>query len=139
MPKSLMEYVNKSPRVGTLSTASREGLVDAAYFGSARMIDEETMILVCGNSRTLANLQQNPHAVFAVIEPGPTPPEWKGVRVYLTMTECQTEGDKLDAFKKQVAKRAGDAAAQRLKAAVTFKVAEVRPFNDAGQGWEQSI
>jgi hypothetical protein len=134
-----MKYVNKMPRIGTLSTANREGRVNAAYFGSARMTTEETMVMACGSSRTLANLQENPYAVFSIIEAGAAPPEWKGVRVYLRMTECQIEGEKLEAFRTQVAKRAGQGAAERLRAAITFEVEEVRPFNDSGQGWENSI
>ena len=139
MSKSLMEYVNKMPRIGTLSTANVEGRVNAAYFGSARMISERTMVMACGGNRTLSNLQENPYAVFSVIEPGPTPNEWKGVRVYLKMIECQTEGGKIDAFRNQVAKKAGQGAAERLRAAITFEVEDVRPFNDFGQGWENSI
>jgi len=139
MSKSLMDYVNKMPRIGTLSTASREGKVNAAYFGTARMTDEKTMVLACGNNRTLANLKENPYAVFSVFEPGPTGPEWKGVRVYLRMTECHTEGEKLETFRSMVAKRVGEAAARGLRAAMTFQVEEVRPFNDAGQGWESAI
>jgi hypothetical protein len=43
MTPNLIEYFNKTPRLGTLSTASREGRVNVAYFGSARMIDERTI------------------------------------------------------------------------------------------------
>ncbi len=140
MPQmTLKEYVNKMPRVGTLSTAGRDGKVDAAYFGSARMVDDQTMVMASRDNRTLANLQQNPYAVFAIIEPGATSQDWKGVRVYLKMTECQTQGEKLDAVRKAAAPRIGEEAAKSLKAAITFHVEEVRPFNDMGQGWEQSV
>jgi len=33
MSSKLMEYFNRSPRIGTLSTASRDGTVDSAVFG----------------------------------------------------------------------------------------------------------
>jgi len=138
MSVKLQEYFNKMPRLGTLSTASREGKVDVAYFGSARMIDEKTMFMACGKNRTFANLQENPYAVFAIIEPGKSAPEWKGVRVYLKMTECQTSGQKLDTIKKQIAEKVGEAAAKRMHAAVTFEIQELRPFADFGQGWEKS-
>lgn len=139
MPVNLLEYFNKMPRLGTLSTASREGNVDVAYFGSARMIDEKTMFMGCGKNRTFANLQENPYAVFAIMEPGNSAPEWRGVRVYLKMTECETSGQKLDTLKKQIAEKAGEAAANMMHAAVTFEIQELRPFADFGQGWEKSI
>jgi hypothetical protein len=139
MSAKLVDYFNKMPRLGTLSTASKEGKVNVAYFGSARMIDEKTIFMGCGKNRTFANLQENPYAVFAIMEPGKSAPEWKGVRVYLKMSECQTEGEKLDTLKKQIAERAGEAAAKRMHAAITFEIQELRAFADFGQGWEGSI
>ena len=139
MAAKLMDFFNKMPRLGTLSTASRDGKVDVAYFGSARMIDEKTIFMGCGKNRTFANLQENPNAVFAVMEPGNSPPEWKGVRIYLKMTECQTSGKKLDELKNMLAQKVGKAAAGMMHAAITFEVQELRPFADFGQGWQASI
>jgi hypothetical protein len=137
MSAKLMEYFNKMPRLGTLSTANKAGKVDVAYFGSARMIDEKTIFMGCGKNRTFANLQENPNAVFIIMEPGNSPPEWKGV--YLKMTDCQTSGKKLDILKAQIAEKAGEAAAKMMYAAITFEIEELRPFADFGQGWEKSI
>ena len=139
MSRDLKEYFNKTPRLGALATASRDGKVDVAYFGSAQMLDEKTIFMGCGKNRTLAYLQENPNAVFMIMEPGPTPPEWKGVRVYLKMTECQTSGDKLDSLKAQLRAKAGEGAANMMHAAITFAVQEIRPFADFGQDWEKSI
>lgn len=139
MSQKLVEYFNKMPRLGTLSTADKAGKVDVAYFGSARMIDEKTIFMGCGKNRTFANLQENPSAVFMIMEPGNSPPEWKGVRLYLRMTECQTSGKKLDMLKAQIAEKAGEAAAKMMHAAITFGIEELRPFADFGQGWEKSI
>jgi hypothetical protein len=139
MSAKLMEYFNKTPRLGTLSTANKAGKVDVAYFGSARMTDEKTIFMGCGKNRTFSNLQENPSAVFVIMEPGNSPPEWKGVRLYLKMTECETSGNKLDTLKAQIAQIAGEVAARMMHAAVTFEIEELRPFADFGQGWEKSI
>jgi hypothetical protein len=40
----LIDYFNKQPRLGTLSTASKDGKANSAYFGSPFMIDEKTII-----------------------------------------------------------------------------------------------
>jgi hypothetical protein len=139
MSAKLMEYFNKQPRLGALATSSKDGKVNIAYFGSPRMIDEKTVFQGMGKNRTYANLQENPNAVFMIMEPGKAVTEWKGVRVYLKMTECQTSGEKLDGIKAEIAKAAGEGAAKMMHAAVTFEVQEIRPFADFGQGWENSI
>ncbi|NTV00628.1 MAG: pyridoxamine 5'-phosphate oxidase family protein, partial [Methanoregulaceae archaeon] len=51
MPGKLMDYVNASPRIGTLSTADRSGKVDTGIFGSPRMLDEKTIIMGLGQNR----------------------------------------------------------------------------------------
>jgi len=139
MSEKLMAYFNKQPRIGTLSTADSDGKVNVAYFGSPRMVDEKTVFMGLGQNHTFANLQQNPNAVFMIMEPGNTLPEWKGVRVYLKMTDCQTSGEKLDSIKTVIAEKAGENAAKMIHAAVTFEVQEIRPLADFGQGWENSI
>ena len=139
MSKELMEYVNKQPRLGILSTADKNGKVDAGYFGSPRMIDEKTIFMGLGKNRTLANLQENPRACFLIMEPGKKLPEWKGVRVYLKMIDCQTSGEKLDTIRARIAEAGGESAAKMIHAAITFEIEETRPLADFGQGWEKSI
>lgn len=139
MSEKLMKYFNKQPRLGTLSTAGKDGKVNVAYFGSPIMTDPKTVFLGLGNNRTLANLKENPWAAFMIMEPGNTLPEWKGVRLYLKVTEIGTEGDKLEQIRKLIAEKAGPGAAKGIQAAVTFDVIEVRPLADFGQGWEKSI
>ena len=139
MSKELMEYFNKQPRLGILSTANKNGKVDSGYFGSPRMIDEKTIFMGLGKNRTFANLQENPYACFLIMEPGKSLPEWKGVRVYMKMLDCQTSGPKLDTLKARTAEAAGENAAKMIHAAVTFEIEEIRPLADFGQGWEMSI
>ena len=139
MPSKLMDYFNKSPRIGTLSTADKAGNVDSGIFGSPRMTDEKTVVMGLGKNRSLANLQQNPNAVFLIMEPGASLMDWKGVRVYLKAEKIATSGPVLDTFKAQMAKVAGEEAAKMIHATVSFSVTEVRPLIDMGQGWEKSV
>lgn len=139
MPANLMEYFNKQPRIGTLSTSSKDGKVDVALMGSPRMVDEKTVIIALGLNRTFANLQENPHAVYMIMEPGKGIIDWKGIRVYLRMKDYETSGELLDTIRVQSSKLIGEAAAKMLHAAVKLKVEEVRPLVDMGQGWENSI
>jgi hypothetical protein len=139
MPSKLMEYFNKSPRIGTLSTADKAGNVDSGVFGSPRMTDERTVVMGLGKNRTLANLQQNPHAVFLIMEPSADFMDWKGIRVYLKVQNIATIGPVLDTFRARMAKVAGEEAAEMIYATVSFSVTEVRPLVDTGQGWEKSV
>ena len=134
-----MDYFNKQPRIGLLSNANKEGKVDAAIFGSPMMLDEKTVVMGLGENRTFEYLQENPNAVYTIVEQGETIMDWKGLRVYLKMKEYATSGETLETYKKQVAKVAGEDAAAMIHATVTFEVAEIRPLVDMGQGWEKSI
>jgi len=139
MSAKLMEYFNKTPRLGSLSTSSKDGRVNVAVFGSPRMTGEKRVIMATRKNRTLANLQENPYAVFMIMEPGKTTSEWRGLRVYLRMTGYKTEGDELIAFQKQIAARVSEEAAKAIYAAVEFEVYDIRPLVDTGQKWEDYI
>ena len=139
MPGKLMEYFNAAPRIGTLSTADRTGKVDTGIFGSPRMIDEKTVIMGLGQNRSLANLKENPNAVFMIVEPGETVMDWKGIRVYMRMKNLATTGKPLEDYRQRMAAVAGKEAAAMIQAVVTFEVTELRPIMDMGQGWEKSI
>lgn len=134
-----MDYFNKQPRIGVLSTSSKDGKVDSAVFGSPQMIDEKTVVVATGKNRTFSNLQENPYAMFLIMEPGADIMAWKGIRVYMKMKESATSGEMLDTIKSHIAKMAGEEAAQMMYATVTFEIIELRPLVDMGQGWENSI
>jgi hypothetical protein len=139
MSAKLIEYFNKQPRLGVISTSSKDGNVDSAVYGSPQMVDEKTVIVALAKGRTFSNLQENPNAMFLIMEPGAGVLDWKGIRVYLRMKEYVTSGPQLDMYKLQTAKIVGEQAADMIKVLATFEVTEVRPLIDFGQGWEKSI
>lgn len=139
MEGKLMEYFNKQPRMGCMSTSGKDKKVNVACFGSPRMIDDKTVVMAVRRNRTFKNLQENPNAVFMIMEPGKTSLEWKGVRVYLKMKGYETSGENLERARVQAAKAVGEEAARALYSVVTFDIEEVRPIIDTGQGWEKSI
>jgi len=153
MPANLMEYFNKGPRLGVLSTSSNDGQVDSAVFGSPHMIDEKTVLVATAKNRTSANLLENPNAVYIIIErcsdspkeenmnmePGSSVMDWKGIRIYMKMKEYKTSGEMLEMIRSQAANFVGEEGAKMIYAAMTFEIYEVRPLVDFGQGWEKSI
>ena len=132
--KEVMELFNKRPRIGSLSTASSKGDVNVAIFGSPQMIDKNTVVMGIGSNRTFQNLQENPKAAFIVMEPGESPMEWKGARVYLEVAGIETKGELLDQIKGMIAQAAGEGAAKMIHAAIRFNVTEVRPLIDPLKG-----
>jgi hypothetical protein len=139
MTKKLVEYFNKQPRLSVLSTSDKKGKVDSAVIGSPQMTEEKTVIVALSKGRTFANLQENPNAVFMIMEPGAGILDWKGIRVYLKMSGYVTSGPQIDAYKSQMAKVVGEQAVDMIKVLATFEVTEVRPLIDFGQGWENSV
>jgi hypothetical protein len=139
MQSKLMDYFNRQPRMGIFSTASKDGKANSAVYGSPQMVDEKTVIVALAKGRTFANLQENPLAMFMILEPGAGIMDWKGIRIYLKMNEHVTSGEKLDIYKSQMAKNVGKQAADMIKVLATFEIVEVRPLIDFGQGWEKSI
>lgn len=139
MSSDLIDYFNKSPRRGVLSTSSTDGKVNSAVFGSPQMIDEKTVIAATADNRTFANLQENPYALYTIMEPGDSITDWKGIRVYMKLKEYATSGELLDMIRNEAAKFVGEEGAKMIYASLTFEVYEVRPLVDLGQGWEKSI
>ncbi|MGB5984370.1 MAG: pyridoxamine 5'-phosphate oxidase family protein [Desulfobacterales bacterium] len=128
--KEVMKMFNKETRIGSLATADKNGTVNAAVFGSPRMIGEDTVVMAIGENRSYRNLQENPKATFLVVEPGDQPQEWKGVRVYLEVDSFERYGELLDSFREKIRKLAGNDAAEAIQAAIRFKVTDVRPLID---------
>ncbi len=139
MTDKLREYFNKQPRLGVISTSNKDGKVDCAVYGSPQMIDEKTVIVALARGRTFANLQENPLAVYMIMEPGAGVLDWKGIRVYLKMLDFVTSGPQLDLYKDQTAKIVGEQSAEMIAVLATFEITQVRPLIDFGQGWEKSI
>jgi hypothetical protein len=125
--QEVMEFFNKLPRIGTLSTANRNGDVNVAVFGSPQMIDENTVIMGIGRNRSFRNLQENPKAAFMIVEPGKMMMDWKGVRVYLEVMDIESGGGFFEEVRDGIAKAAGKVAADMIHAAIRFRVIEVRP------------
>jgi hypothetical protein len=128
--KELMEFFNRRPRNCLLITSNGEGKVNGAVYGSPKMIDENTVVLSTRESRSYQYLRKNPEAAIIVVEPGEISRASKGVKLYLELIRIETEGELLNKFKEEVASRVGKEAAEGIKAAIRFKITEVRALVD---------
>jgi hypothetical protein len=128
--QEVMALFNKRPRNCLICTANTEGEVNVAVYGSPRMIDEDTVVLAVRNNRSYQNLQKNPKAAIIVVEPGEIKHDSKAVRVYLEVTNIETDGDLLEKFREEIGARAGKEVADSLQAALRLKITGVRPLID---------
>ena len=126
--KQVMQMFNRKSRIGALATTNKSGDVNTAVFGSPRMIDEDTVIMAIGENRSFRYLQENPKASFIVIEPGESPTEWKGARLYIEVDSFERYGEILDSFRSNIRKIAGNKSADAIVAAIRFKITDVRPL-----------
>lgn len=125
-----MTFINRPGSFGILATVGPGGESNAALFASARMPDEQTLVLGLGENRSLEYLRGNPQATFLVYEPGDNPLHWRGFRLYLRMRELTNSGPLLESIVAQVACEAGPMVAQTLRIAVLFDITAIRPLID---------
>ena len=66
----LKEYFEKKSGIGVLSTADKEGMVDAAIYSKPYVIDDSTVVFIMADRLTRKNLNSSPGAAFLFIEAG---------------------------------------------------------------------
>lgn len=128
--KEMYEIVNKPGRIAVLSTASKQGQPNSAYFGSLRLMEDGSVALGLGNNRSLKNLEENPLAVLFCVTESPVGFQTPGVRFYLKLKDIQKSGSVYEAVKAAIAEHAGTDAAKMIVAAVAFEVTEIRKVVD---------
>jgi hypothetical protein len=128
----VLESVNTPGRVGVLATVDGNGQPNAAYFGSPQLQADGTLVMGMMANRSLANLEQNPLAVFFTVEKAPVDFQTPGYRLYLKVKEIQKQGPMLDGIREAIAAKAGADAAKAIQAGVVFEVTSVRGLVDMG-------
>lgn len=120
--QQVIEAFNRPGRIGILASVDKNGQPNMAYFGSAKILPGGEFILGLGNNRTLSNLEQNPLAVFMVLEGSPVTFKTPGWRLYLKLKTMQREGELIESIRENV----GPKAAGGIKAGLLFDITEVR-------------
>lgn len=76
----LGEYFQNISGVGVLSTANKDGEVDAAIFATPHVIQDDQVAFIMRDRLTHKNLQSNPFAIYLFMEKGGF---YKGTRLFL--------------------------------------------------------
>lgn len=88
----LKAYFETTKGTGVLSTADKEGRVDAAIYARPHFMEDGSIAFIMRDRLTHSNLQANPYAAFLFIEEGPG---YKGRRLFLKKTGEETETERL--------------------------------------------
>ncbi len=77
----LKEYFENTKGFGVLSTADKDGHVDAAVYARPHVMEDGTIASIMRDRLTHENLKTNPHAVYLFLEEGQG---YRGKRLFLT-------------------------------------------------------
>ena len=134
MTESKLAEIFAEHPAGVLSTADGQGNVNAAVFGSARLVGTDRIVLGLGDNRTLANLRQNPQAVLLFYTLGRMVFDSRGIRLYLQLEDLLQSGPLFSETVHDIEAKAGKMAARSITTVVRFKVSAIRPLIDLHSG-----
>ena len=116
-------YFENTRGIGYLSTANGKGEVDTAVYSRPHVLENGMFVFGMADRLTHANLQENPHAVYAFNEKG-----YAGHRVYLKKVDEEETGPMLETIKERTKVVSVRGAADKVKFAVYFQVVRSRPL-----------
>ena len=117
------DYFEKKSGMGFLATSNSKGDVDIAVYSRPKVMDDCTLAYGMADRLTHANLQENPHAVYAFNEGG-----FQGVRIFLEKVREETEGPLLDSIRQEADKIVGPGIGDFVKFVVYFRVTKQLPL-----------
>jgi hypothetical protein len=94
----LKEYFETKKGFGVLSTADREGRVNAAIFARPHVMDDQTVAFIMPDRLTHANLQSNLHAAYLFLE---KEAGYKGVRLHLSKLSEEQDSELLQTLRRK--------------------------------------
>jgi flavin-binding protein dodecin len=130
---AVRQCLEQEGRTNVLATSDRTGKVNVAMFGSYRLMDDSSVIVMLSDNRTMANLRENPHAACLVMLHGTGGMATEGCRLYMKVRSIEDEGETWSEVRQSIRKRIGNAA-DMLRHLVWFDIVEARPILDLGQG-----
>ena len=121
--------MKKAKGVGVLSTADKNGKVNAAIYGRPHFMDEKTLAFIAADRLTHANLKANPSAVYLFKENG----SYEGKRLYLAMTHEEKDSPLIENLRRKKRKEYDSTDKKESKFLVYFKVKKVLPLIGDGK------
>jgi len=94
----LKKYFSNTKGVGVLSTADRDGKVDAALYARPHFMEDGTLGLIMRDRLSHHNLRSNPHATYLFMEDGSG---YKGKRPFLTKVAEEENTERLESMRRR--------------------------------------
>lgn len=110
-------YFDDARGVGFLATAGRGGEVNIAVYSRPKVLRDGTFAFGMTDRLTHANLQENPHAVYAFQQKG-----FQGVRLYLEKVREEDGGPVLEEVKARADAIVGAGTGDQVKYLVCFRL-----------------
>lgn len=96
---SLKNYFENTKGFGVMSTADKEGRVDAAVYSRPHVMDDGTIAFIMNDRLTHHNLQSNPKAAYLFRE---SSEGFKGKRLLLSKVREEKDSELLAQLKRRV-------------------------------------
>jgi len=110
-------YFEETHGTGFLATADGSGRVNIAIYSRPHGRDDGTLVFGMADRLTHANLQENPHAVYAFQEKG-----FQGVRLYLEKALEEDGGPLLEQIRERAESLVGPGTGAEVTHLVGFRV-----------------
>jgi len=94
----LHDYFETTTGTGILSTADKDGKVNAAIYSRPHFLDDGKLAFIMRDRLSHSNLRSNPHAAYLFIENGPG---YKGKRLYITMVREEKNTDQIKSLQRR--------------------------------------
>jgi len=121
----LKNYFGNTSGMGVISTADKEGKVNAAVYSRPHFLEDGSMAFIMRDRLTHHNLQSNPYAAYLFVEEGPG---YKGKRLYLRKIHEDENSDLIQSLSRRGYK--DEKPGSRFL--VAFQVDRVLPLIGAG-------
>lgn len=127
-----------------LCSASGDGVPNAALMGSCRLsasgeIEFEISEPKSSPAQTFRNIQENRNVMFMRFVPGPRARDYKGLRIYATVSAIESSGPKIEAIVQLIREKHGEEKAAEVRATVSCRISNIRPVLDRQQEWKSAI
>ena len=117
------KYFETKKGMGFLATANNKGEVDIAVYSKPKVMDDGTLACGMADRLTHANLNENPHAVYAFNEGG-----FQGKRLFIEKVKEETEGPLIESIRKEADRLVGPGVGDMVKFVVYFRVKKDLPL-----------
>ena len=122
----LKEYFESTQGIGVLSTADKNGKVNAAIYARPHFLEDGSVAFIMRDRLTHHNIQSNPHAAYLFVEDGPG---YKGKRLYLTKVREEEDGELIESLRRRSYKDDKD----KKRFLVLFKLDDTLPLLGPGE------